>query len=131
MWGINKKIDYGLELMLALAKSDGNKPTPLRQIARQRRLPYAFLAQLALVLKKAGLIKGKEGAKGGYYLACPPDQITVTRALSVLENFKEQDCRQCRRLGFCRPHQIWQEVDNAVRRETDKKTLADLARTIA
>ena len=65
-------------LSLALhATTDG--PTAVRDIAERTGLPQPYLEQILLALKGAGLVRSKRGVGGGYVLARPPDEITLSQ----------------------------------------------------
>jgi len=51
-------------------------PKSLREISEKERIPERFLEQVFLKLKKAGLVAGKRGARGGYVLTRPKGEIT-------------------------------------------------------
>ncbi|MFH1840628.1 MAG: Rrf2 family transcriptional regulator [Candidatus Shapirobacteria bacterium] len=125
MLSFTKKVDYGLELMLALARSDG-QPLSLRQVSRQSRLPYAFLTQVAVELRRAGLIEAKEGATGGYFLACPPEKINLAEIVAALNGDSAENCEVCEREGICRPRQIWAEIEDELAQKFKNRTLKDL-----
>ena len=44
-----------------------------------------FLEQILLSLKKAGLLRSKRGAGGGYLIARNPDQITLKQILELVD----------------------------------------------
>jgi Rrf2 family protein len=85
MLSFTKKTDYALTAMVALAKNSSAKPYPLSQMAQDQNLPYKFLSQIAIDLKKAGLIQSKEGFGGGYVLSKPPSQISVADIVHATE----------------------------------------------
>lgn len=67
--------------MLSLAlHEDVNGPTTVRTIADRTGLPCAYLEQILLPLKGAGLVRSKRGVGGGYLLARAPDAITLGRS---------------------------------------------------
>ena len=68
MFELSKKTDYGLELMIALAKNYGQGPLSLRQIAKKKKLPFKYLEQVVVPLRESGLIEAKKGKSGGYFL---------------------------------------------------------------
>jgi Rrf2 family protein len=126
MLGLTKKVDYGLELMLALAKGYQRQPLSLREISQQNRLPYNFLAQVAVQLRRAGLIEAKEGSRGGYFLTSAPEKITLTDVVEALGTNEQENCDLCKREGICRPRQIWLEMENEMIKKLDQRTLKDL-----
>jgi Rrf2 family protein len=127
MFGISKKTDYGLELMLALARNYSRGPLSLRQIAKERKLPYKFLGQLALELRFGGLIDSKEGKGGGYFLTKKPKKISIAEVVEALEGPVEVGhCFGCPKARVCGQKDVWSEVGDKVRETIKEKTLADL-----
>jgi Rrf2 family cysteine metabolism transcriptional repressor len=127
MFGLTKKTDYGLELMIALAKNHGQGPLSLRQIAKTKKLPFKYLEQVVVHLREAGLIEAKEGKGGGYFLSQPPQKISVAAIVEVLEGPVEVGyCAGCPKAALCGQKDIWVEVGDKVRETIQGKTLADL-----
>jgi len=127
MFGLTKKTDYGLELMIALAKKSRQKPIPLRQIAKEKKLPFKYLEQVVIPLKGAGLIDAKEGKGGGYFLTREPKKITVAKIVEVLEGPVEVGhCFGCPKVNLCVQKDVWVEVGDKVKKTMEGKTLKDL-----
>lgn len=84
MFGLTKKVDYGLLLLLSLAEH-GGAVVPLSKIAKKKRMPLSFLSQVAVSLKKAGVIDSREGKGGGYFLKKDPAEIRITEVIEFLE----------------------------------------------
>lgn len=85
MLSFTKKTDYALIALVAIAKDSTHKPIPLSRLAKEQNLPYKFLSQIAIDLKKAGLIQSKEGFGGGYVLQKPPSQISIADIVHATE----------------------------------------------
>jgi len=127
MFGLTKKADYGLELMIALAKNYDKGPVSLFKIAKEKKLPLKYLEQVVLNLRKAGLIKAKEGRGGGYFLKKKPKDISVAEVVEVLEGPVEVGaCFGCPKATICGQRDVWVEVGDKVRETIEDKTLADL-----
>ena len=64
--------------MTELARSyrDG-RLLSISEIARNENLPLAYLEQLVGELRRAGLVEGTRGVRGGYRLSRGPENITV------------------------------------------------------
>jgi Rrf2 family cysteine metabolism transcriptional repressor len=62
---ISSRGDYGLQIMLCLAKNYQKGRLSLPSIARSEGLPVKYLAQISWQLKKKKLIKSWEGKNGG------------------------------------------------------------------
>jgi Rrf2 family protein len=54
------------------------------ELAEAQQLPAAMLEQLLLRLRRAGLVEARRGRRGGYRLARPPAEITLTDVLTAL-----------------------------------------------
>jgi len=79
------KAEYGVRVMVELARRGGDQPVPLAEIADHEGLPLAYLEHLVARLRKADLIESRRGARGGYLLAREPDQITMAEVVEALE----------------------------------------------
>jgi Rrf2 family cysteine metabolism transcriptional repressor len=127
MFGLTKKTDYGLELMIALAKNYAQGPLSLRQIAQKKKLPFKYLEQVVLPLREAGLLEAKQGKGGGYFLTKKPTEISVAEIVEVLEGPVELGaCLGCPKAALCGQKDVWTEVGDQVRETIAGKTLGDL-----
>ena len=63
----------------------GTGPTAVRDIAERTGLPQPYLEQILLALKGAGLVRSKRGVGGGYVLARPPEEITLSQIVSAVD----------------------------------------------
>src|SRR5947209_18928250 len=86
------KAEYGVRVMVELARRGGgdgegvgSSPVPLAEIAAGDGLPLAYLEHLVARLRKAGLVDSRRGSHGGYMLARPAAQITMTEVVEALE----------------------------------------------
>jgi len=79
------RAEYGVRVMVDLARRGGADPVPLAEIADCEGLPLAYLEHLVARLRRAGLIESRRGAHGGYLLARAPDQITMAEVVEALE----------------------------------------------
>src|ERR1051326_557868 len=75
---VSTRVHYGLRAMTELAPSYRNdRLLSIAEIARSEGLPLAYLEQLVGELRRAGLVEGTRGVRGGYRLARGPEAITV------------------------------------------------------
>jgi len=82
---ITSKSPYALQAMTELARSGGEQPVPIAELARRRDIPVQFLEQLFAVLRRAGLLRSQRGVKGGYLFGRPPRDITVLEVVELLD----------------------------------------------
>ena len=71
--------------MVQLGRHYGTGPASLAEIAAEEDLPRAYLEQLVVSLREAGLVTSTRGAHGGYELARPPETIPMSEVLRALE----------------------------------------------
>lgn len=134
MWQVSERAHYGLRAMTELAKAYGQGPLSLARIAEAERLPAGYLEQLALPLRRAGLIEGRRGVRGGYQLVQPPDEVTVGAVVRALEGpVAPVECLTveyvpgaCEREPVCLSQPVWQRVKESVDQVLDSMTLADI-----
>ena len=79
------KAEYGVRVMVELARRAGDEPIPLAEIAERDGLPLAYLEHLVARLRKAGLVDSRRGSRGGYLLARSPTEITMAEVVEALE----------------------------------------------
>jgi Rrf2 family transcriptional regulator, cysteine metabolism repressor len=129
--------EYGVRLMVELARHHGHGPVSLSEVAEHEELPRAYLEQLVVSLRDAGLVASTRGAHGGYQLTGDPAEIRMGTVLRVLEGpLAPMICASedpvhaglCDRTGFCTVNLLWVKVRDAIGSALDSVTLADLAR---
>jgi Rrf2 family protein len=79
------KAEYGVRVMVELARRGGDEPVPLAEIAEHDQLPLAYLEHLVARLRRAELVTSRRGARGGYMLARPASEITMAEIVAALE----------------------------------------------
>jgi Rrf2 family cysteine metabolism transcriptional repressor len=79
------KAEYGVRVMVELARRAGGEPIPLAEIAAHDGLPLAYLEHLVARLRKAALVDSRRGSRGGYMLARPAGEITMAEVVEALE----------------------------------------------
>jgi Rrf2 family protein len=129
------KGEYGVRLMVQLGRHLGTGPASLAEIAAAEDLPRAYLEQLVMSLRDAGLVVSTRGAHGGYELSRPPDEIRMSEVLRALEGpIAPMICASedpehavlCDRTSNCTVNLLWVRVRDAISGALDAMTLADL-----
>lgn len=132
MFAISKKSDYGLELLLILAQKGLGTIVSLKTIAKENKLPYRFISQLAVELKRAGILGSREGFGGGYFLNKQPKEITMTQIISALDDKKRlvkcSTNSQCHRIDFCQCKTAWHKLQADINKVLASYNLADMMR---
>src|ERR671910_29153 len=81
---VSAKVDYAVRAAAELATADEG-PVKGERLADAQHIPLQFLEHILLELKHAGIIRARRGAKGGYWLARPADQITIADVIRAVE----------------------------------------------
>jgi Rrf2 family protein len=85
MFRISRRLDYGLQLMVALAAEEDNRAQSTASLAEKLQIPLPFLHQIGHTLMQAGIIKATPGPRGGLRLNQPADSISVLDIVETLE----------------------------------------------
>src|SRR5579884_955266 len=135
------KAEYGIRVMVELARHDGGEPLPLAEIADHGGLPLAYLEHLVARLRKAGLVSSRRGSRGGYMLARPAREITMAEVVEALEgSIAPIECiseaadgsivcsRESAAEGACPTKLLWTRVRFSIVSTLRETTLAELLR---
>jgi Rrf2 family protein len=82
---ITHQADYALRAILYLARLEPSKRVPTSQIAAANKIPSSFLTKIISQLSIAGLIHTSRGARGGVWLAHPPEKITLLDVIVAID----------------------------------------------
>jgi len=83
--GFSQKSVYALRAMFELARRRTDKPTSVSAVAESQNIPFRFLENILIELKRAGLVKSMRGKEGGYILAAAPSELSVGQVLRAVE----------------------------------------------
>lgn len=133
---LSKKTKYGLQALLLLAREYGQGPLLIAELAQRERIPKKFLEYILLQLKNGGVLQSRKGKGGGYLLAKPPAEISVGRAIRVLEGplapvtcvseTAYQRCPECDDEATCGIRLVMKDVRDAMAEILDHTTLQDM-----
>ena len=76
---------YAMVALADLAMNGDAGRVSLAEIARRQDISLAYLEQLFVKLRRAGLVESVRGPGGGYRLARLPEAIRVTEVLEAVE----------------------------------------------
>ncbi len=130
---ISHKTDYSLKIILYLSSKYPDGTAQIKKIASSQDIPRKFLEQVLLLLKKGGFVLSKQGPKGGYFLAKPPEEILVgdvvrfvegpIHPISCIEPGLEESCSFA---SVCVFRDIWIDVEAAISGIVDNINFKDL-----
>lgn len=136
MLRVSTRGEYGVRLMVYLARHYGARPCSLTEVSQSEglELQQQYLEQLVRALRQQGLVESTRGAHGGYKLSRPPEAMRMSEILRALEGpIAPMICATegemdtiCDRLDGCSTHFLWAKVRDAVTQTLDSITLADL-----
>ena len=121
--------------MVQLGRHYGQGPASLAEIAAEEDLPRAYLEQLVMSLRDAGLVTSTRGARGGYELTEAPEKTRMSEILRALEGpIAPMMCASedpehgliCDRTASCTVNLLWVRIRDAIAGALDSMTLADL-----
>jgi len=129
---VSTRGDYGVRALVELALHYGEGPVQSSEIAARQGIPEAYLDQLLVILRRAGLVRSLRGPQGGHMLAREPKELRLSEALLALEgSLSPIDCLEeegaCNRSGGCPQRSVWEEVREATLKVLERTTIADLA----
>ncbi len=130
---VSAKELYGLRAMSEFARHFGEGPVSLSEVARKQGISQPYLEQIAIELRRSGLLHSRRGAQGGYYLARSPGEMTAGDVIRALEGsilpvqcVADAKCEPCSLEDGCSARGIWEQVRDRLVETLDSITLADL-----
>ena len=130
---VSTKGRYALRVMCNLARQgDGQRYTPLKEIAEQEEISQKYLEAIMTVLSKAGFVDAVHGKGGGYRLNRRPESYTVGSILKLTEgslapvNCTADGPQGCARASCCQSLPMWQKLDRLIDDFFEGITVADL-----
>jgi len=82
---LSVKTEYAFLALGHLAQNYDKGLIKIEEIAEKFKIPQKFLEQILLTLRKAGFLKSKRGADGGYSLSKPPEKIILADVIRLLD----------------------------------------------
>lgn len=127
---VSARSDYAVRAAAELAASPEG-PLKGQSVAGAQDIPLQFLGQILLDLRHAGIVRSLRGARGGYWLAKPADEISVADVIRAVEgpiaHVQSDPLESITYSGSARELQtVWIAVRASLRSVLESVTLADL-----
>ena len=128
---LNTKGRYAVMALADLAKQGAGASVPLSAIAERQHLSLAYLEQLFMRLRRAGLIDSERGRAGGYRLGREASRITIAEIMRAVE----EETRMTRCSGGeagclgeerCLTHELWHALGDHISRFLSDVTLQEV-----
>jgi Rrf2 family iron-sulfur cluster assembly transcriptional regulator len=117
---LNTKGRYAVMAMADLAKFSGSDAVPLSAVAERQQISLAYLEQLFVKLRRAGLVESARGRTGGYRLSRPAGQIKVAEVLRAVEEGLRmtrcggEEAVPCMAGKRCLTHGLWDALSDRI-----------------
>ncbi|WP_228061527.1 RrF2 family transcriptional regulator [[Phormidium] sp. LEGE 05292] len=92
MMKLSAKVRYGLLALLELADHyQQSSFLQVDEIVAAQNIPYRYLMQLLISLRRSGIVRSHRGIKGGYCLTKAPENITLLEIVTCLEGIPQPE----------------------------------------
>ena len=127
--------EFGLRCLLRIAHTGDGGSLTIPEISQAEGLSDANVAKILRLLRHGGFVESTRGRQGGYSLARPADQITISDVLHALGGRLVEDdfCESysggqalCVHSVDCTVLSLWQTIQNAVDGVLGHTRLSDL-----
>ena len=132
---LTSKGRYAVMAMADLALFKDNGPVSLSDISLRQNISLPYLEQIFIKLKDNNLVKSTRGAKGGYVLEKPANDIKISNIISAVdEEVKVLSCKKESKKGCnnkstkCITHNLWDQLDQHINNFFEKVKLQDLVK---
>jgi Rrf2 family protein len=82
---VSAKTDYALRAMIELAAVGPGGSMAAHAIADRQGMPLPFLLNILADLRRAGIVDSRPGARGGWWLERPAEEITVADIIHAVD----------------------------------------------
>lgn len=129
---LTRAADYGLRVMVHLAKQPGHERALLPALAKATAAPESFLSKVLQALSRARLIASRRGQQGGFQITGEGRRASVKEVIEAIDGpiclNVCLDCeRGCPRDLWCPVHPVWDEAQRAMLAVLSRVRIEELA----
>jgi len=130
MLRLSKLTDYAVVVLVRLESSGGVTTSPC--LSQDTGIPEPTVAKVLKALAASGLVASQRGARGGYRLARPLEQIPVASVIAAIDGpISITACVDgavggCEAENACPVRGRWDPVNHAIRSALTRITLAEM-----
>ncbi len=132
---INKLTDYSIVLLSHFVDNKADSPSRLlsaNDLAKTTEIPYPTVVKLLKNLAKKRLLVSKRGTSGGYYLAKPAKQISVSDVIAASEGpIALTDCivapSMCQVSHLCPTQSNWNKINQVIEKALSGLSLTEIS----
>lgn len=130
---LTRACEYAIRCISYLSRIGTGVSVPKKEIAAYSEIPESFLAKIAQDLNKAGLIKIRQGSKGGYILLKAPEEITLLDVVEMMIGpIYLNDCvgrpSTCPASPRCLVHRAWDDASTQLRNTLAGVNFAEISK---
>lgn len=128
---ITRQADYATRTILHLARIGKNEHVVTSQVAKEQKIPPAFLVKIISQLSIAGIIHTSRGIRGGVRLAREPENITLLEVIEAIDGpIQLNECVEekgiCSLEETCPMKSVWCDAQNKLLTKLKKTNFAQL-----
>ena len=128
---LSTRTRYTPFILIDLALHQERGPVQTGEMSGRLGISVKYIEQLIKTLRKAGIVAGVRGPKGGYVLSLQPERITLGQIVRCFEgSFQTEDCvtapKACRVSSNCIVRSAWKRASEDMLISLDRISLADL-----
>ena len=109
---------FAVTAMLDLAIHEDGRPVTLAEISERQAISLSYLEQLFSRLRQGGLVKSVRGPGGGYRVALPLEDLSVSAIIrAVDEHIDATQCggnENCKDEKRCMTHDLWTALNHKI-----------------
>lgn len=131
MLKLSKKVEYAI-LGLQYMANNIERHISAKEIAEKLNLSFEFLSKTLQTLMKSGLIRSRQGLRGGYELLVAPEKISLANLIEALDGKTGiVEClsngkSNCGRTLDCTIREPMIQIQKKINEIFDKTTIAEL-----
>jgi Rrf2 family protein len=129
---VTAKADYAVRAVIELASSSQGSPRKVDDVAQAQGIPVSFLENILTQLRSSGVVRSQRGPEGGYWLARPPEQVSLAQVIRAVEGplvgVRGQRPEELEYTGSAEALQkVWIALRANLRKVLEEVTVADVA----
>ena len=132
---LSTKGRYAVTALADIALNGTPRPVTLAEISERQDISLAYLEQLFVRLRRAGLVESVRGPGGGYLLAHPPEELRISDVMAAVDerlnamgcDGKWEEGQGCgKSKEACLTHNLWEQLSAHVHVFLSQTTIADV-----
>lgn len=128
---IRQHTDYALRLLAGLGEAGEGRPLSAKALGKSAKVSYYYTAKILQTLRGAGIVASTMGKQGGFSLAKPSREITLSEVVEAVQGpVRLNHCllpvRPCNLRGRCPIAGIMAKVQKQLDDSLEAATLEDI-----